>query len=710
MKKLLDLLLMSPEADTMDGMASSSPSLNGPGAGGILIVDDIPANLDLLAGILEGAGYLVRPTISPAFALQSARATPPDLILLDIRMPDMDGYEVCRLLKDDPLTRDVPVVFISALDDAEDKVRAFATGGVDYITKPFESAEVLARVRTHLTLARMQRHLELLVSERTTQLREKTQDLEEAQACYRTVADFTHDWEYWQAPDGSFRYISPSCQRISGHAPQDFLADPDLLHRIVVPEDLPVWEQHFHEEGREGLPLREIQFRIRRPDGTVVWIEHVCRPVLDGAGAFLGFRASNRDISGRKELERELRQAQKLEAIGTLAGGIAHDFNNILGAIFGYAEMTMEDGTLSPRLKDYLANILTAAQRAKELVQQILTFCRKAEKDLQPLQAALIVKEAMKLLRSSLPASITIRQNIIAMDKVLADPSQIHQVVMNLCTNAYHAMRDAGGTLAVSLRRVTLDPEDLPPGEGSMPGDYLQLEVSDSGVGMDRAILEKIFEPYFTTKKEGEGTGLGLAVVHGIVKGYRGFIRVLSAPGQGSTFKVHLPVHAAPDQERPAGAAGGGTTPPTGTERILAVDDEGQLLDLYRRVLEPAGYTVFTLRDSVQAWEIFRWAPDHFDLVITDMTMPGKSGLELARQVRAVRADCPVILATGHSDRLDREEALAAGFAEYLQKPVRRRELLGAVRAVLDRKTSISAETPGDSGPPCTEGSRTAVP
>ncbi|MBU0673938.1 MAG: transporter substrate-binding domain-containing protein [Proteobacteria bacterium] len=398
-----------------------------------------------------------------------------------------------------------------------------------------------------------------------------------------------------------------------------------------------------------------------------------------------------RDITQRKELEKDLRQAQKMESIGTLAGGIAHDFNNILTAILGYAEMAVFDSGKPELLKADLAEIIHSGHRAGELVKQILTFSRKGEQELQPLQLQLIVKEALKLLRSSLPTTLSIRQQIDPdCDQVLADPSQVHQVVMNLCTNAYHAMGDGSGELEVTLRTVESAAAELPAELALGPGRYVILEVCDTGCGMTEEVRERIFEPYFTTKEKGEGTGLGLAVVHGILQSLGGVITVESEPGKGATFRIFFPV--VPSPELVMKKRGEISTHPQGSERILLVDDEPVIVKLLGRGLKSLGYQPSSFTVSSEALAAFEQNPEQFDLVITDMTMPGMTGEELARRILAIRPEVPVILCTGFNQQMDAAKAEQAGISRFLQKPVNLSELFGVVREVLDSRPKKKAE------------------
>ena len=386
-------------------------------------------------------------------------------------------------------------------------------------------------------------------------------------------------------------------------------------------------------------------------------------------------------ISNIITLEAYLQHAQRMESIGTLAGGIAHDFNNILFPMVGYLEMALADVAKDSPLSNKLNEVFKGALRARDLVQQILTFSRQTEHEKKPLKVQLVIKEVLRLIRSTLPATINIHQNISnECEWVMADPVQIHQIAMNLITNAYHAMEDTGGTLTVSLKEVGLKVEDIK-NSAMAPGPYICLTVADTGIGMDQITMSRIFDPYFTTKKEGKGTGLGLAVAHGIVKSSDGDISVYSEPGSGTEFTVLLPV-VKPHKVEPK--AESNLSIQKGTEHILLVDDQDMIVQTIKQMLERMGYHVTARISSVDALEAFRTQPDKFDLVVTDMTMPNMTGDKLAKELIKIRSNIPVILCTGFSEGMSEERAASFGIKGFLMKPVVMKELSSTIRRVLD--------------------------
>ena len=753
---------------------------------------------------------------------------------------------------------------------------------------------------------------------------------------YRTVADFTYDWEIWRDENGELRYTSPSCERITGYGFDEFTNDPELLLKIVHPDDSKAVLDHYKACNAHETDVAAMEFRIRTRDGKVRWIGHTCHTVYDRGGKRRGRRICNRDITDRKiaestlrenekllktinanlpgvtfqliplsdgkdqlsyvspkykeilgfhvslekiletfisclptedvaefkktakkaikqrsawsyegrfikpdnqiiwiecratpleienkltfhgflidstekhrmieelhktkflfdratlaiyligetgrifevndqavlqtgyskqeltgmsvsdldpsvtedvwiylwqqlsqkgsdvsestqlrkngtefpvlisaqyleydgqqysavfiqditnlkqaeeetkHLESVLAQSQKMEAIGTLAGGIAHDFNNILFAVTGYSELALGEVEPGSQVHTLLEQILTAGIRATDLVSRILTFSRRNETELRPLQAGPLVKEALKLLRSSLPSTIEFFTQIDSgLENIRADPTQIHQIVMNLCTNAAHAMEDGGGTLSVTLTQVTLTESDIRLHPGLRASDYLKLVIQDTGRGISKEVIERIYDPYFTTKQEGKGTGLGLAVVHGIVTAYGGSICAYSEPGKGAAFNVYLPTI----KEEALAEREAAISLQTGTEHILLVDDEPDLVDIVERILTRLGYRVTTASGSLEALDIFQKSYDEIDLVLTDLTMPKMTGDRLAMELMKINPLIPVVITTGCGLNLTDENIAAIGIKAVIPKPVPEAELAGAIRGILD--------------------------
>ncbi len=422
--------------------------------------------------------------------------------------------------------------------------------------------------------------------------------------------------------------------------------------------------------------------------GRVRWLSTRIYPLKDKKGNVENIVITHEDVSEIKfveeeriKLEKQLRHAVKMEAIGTMAGGIAHDFNNILGIILGYAEMTKEDVPPSSEIAEQIDSVIKAGLRGKELVKHILAFSRKIEQDIGPVQLDTLIKESLKLLRASIPSTVEISQNLEAQSPVImADPTQIHQVLMNLCTNASYAMEEKGGILKIELAQVDLNVEDVAASPNAKPGSYVKLSVSDTGEGMDRQTVERIFEPFFTTKQKEKGTGMGLSVVHGIVTSLGGIIRVDSNPGQGTVFDVYFPEAAGEAvqeviEDSPI---------PRGDELVLFVDDEEMMVDMGQAVLERLGYQVTARTSADEALEIFRANPDDFDLVITDQTMPDMTGVQFSKELLAIRPDIPIILCTGYSKKLSEKDLKAIGIRELAMKPLEIKTMAAIIRRVLD--------------------------
>ncbi len=432
---------------------------------------------------------------------------------------------------------------------------------------------------------------------------------------------------------------------------------------------------------RKGETSINEEIEIECFNGTHKIINNSAVPILDDKKEIIGAFVVNEDITERKRSEKNLRHTQKMEALGTLAGGIAHDFNNILMPITINTEMALFDTPKVSPLHEYLQQILDAAKRGKDLVNQIITFSRQKEQTRKTVKISPIIKETTKFLKSSLPKNIEIREKIeTEMDTIYADPTQIHQVLMNLCSNGGYAMRGNGGILEVMLASIETDPGLIAKHPDLKPGPYVRLTVSDQGCGMNPEVMERIFDPFFTTKKPGEGTGMGLAVVHGIIKNHNGVITVYSEQGKGSTFDIFFPhIQGEEAKARPVLSK----SIPTGTGRILLIDDEPVQLKSVQHMLERLGYQVLARADGAEALGLFWKDPQGFDLIITDQTMPKMTGEKLAQSILSVRPDIPVILCTGFSDLIDADKSKALGISEYVMKPFTVREIAEIIHRVL---------------------------
>jgi len=414
--------------------------------------------------------------------------------------------------------------------------------------------------------------------------------------------------------------------------------------------------------------------------GAPKWWDVIVTPMRAPGGEVEQLLAVSRDITEKKQLETRLFQSQKMESIGTLAGGIAHDFNNILSSIIGFTELSFDEVKKGSNIEDNLQEIYSAGKRAKELVKQILAFARQTGEELKPIRIDRIAKEVLKFIRSSIPTSIEIKPDIQSDSLIMGNPTQVHQILMNFCTNAAHAMEDGGGVLGVGLKDVTNNDASAMLKTGLKPGDYIMETVSDTGIGIPPENLDTILEPYYTTKGPGQGTGMGLAVVQGIVESYGGKILVESTLDKGSVFSTYLPITKKRKALRPHEPE----MLPTGTERILFVDDELPIAKMGRKVLERLGYSVTVRAGSLEALELFRSRADQFDLVITDMTMPDMTGDKLAVELLKTRPDIPVILCTGYSKKMSDQAAKAIGIKAFAHKPIVKADLARTVRKVLD--------------------------
>jgi PAS domain S-box-containing protein len=633
----------------------------------LLVEDDAVDRMALLRQIEKGAlPYECRTSASLAEARQFLQKEPFDVILLDRQLPDGLGFD---LLPDVGAT---PVIFLTGSESPEQAVLAMKSGASDYLLKDPD--------RHYLQLVPVS-------VERALEARQAREALRESQELFRQTFDEAPIGKAFLAPDGRFLRVNRALCEIFGYADTDMLLGDftmmcDAEHRRESLQDL------FPRLANEQ-PAQRLEWSCHRRDGQEIWIHVHMAVAKDSHGLAATYICQVQDVTARRKaeqargrLEAKLNQAQKIQALGSLAGGVAHEFNNLLGAVIGFTELADAELGADHPAHAKLAEVLKAAMRAKEVVQQILTFSRREEplRELLPLPE--IVGEAVRLIRATIPRTVEICVDLGSESPaILGNSTQIHQVLMNLCTNAWHAMDDTGGRIVISQKVVTLDRE-----AGARlsiaSGTYSVLSVVDNGHGMDAGTQARLFEPFFTTKSPGKGTGLGLSVVHGIVHAHEGAVDVESELGKGTAVHLYLPVRTTEPAKKPPVEQ---SKLPSGKgQLILLVDDEPALVQVGTKLLEFLGYTVTAFTSAPAALTFFRRHPESFSLVITDMSMPGMTGIDLADGIRQVRPELPIILASGFVDAAVREQAGILGFSEILTKPVSIQVLADTTQRILN--------------------------
>ncbi len=644
----------------------------------ILVVDDVQKNIQLIGKILRKQGFLVSVAQSGQDALKIVKIAPPDLILMDIIMPRMDGFETCRRLKEDEESKSIPVIFLSALSEIKDKVTGFKVGGVDYVTKPIEAEELLARIDLHLTLKALQGELEKQVDIQTQELLKTNEALRKREEEYRSVMKAVPDPIIVYDLEGRPVYLNPAFTRVFGWTWKEMTGKKKI--NLVVEGELERTEQAIQKTLRNGY-LTDFETRRYTKEGDILDVSISGATYLNKEGQIMGMVFNLRDITEHKLLEQQLRHSQKMEAIGTLAGGIAHNFNNILSCIFGFTELVRIKLSGDEKAKKNLDQIVAAGIRARDLVKHILTFSRQTDVQRNSIRITPLLKESLKFIQAALPKNIKIRHDFdVSHRMVMGDPSQIQQVLMNLLTNASHSMKKNGGVLDVTLKAVEIHGDETSRPKELKEGRYLILTVTDTGCGIPKDVIGRIFEPFYTTKGRGEGTGLGLSTVYGIVKDMGGAVSVYSEPYTGTTFQVFFPEY---QQERSMDTDSSGNSPLKGKGRILLVDDEELIVNWSHQLLVELGYEVVGTTSSLEAFELFKQSPNEFDVVITDMVMADMTGLELSNQLINIRPDIPIILFTGANEGLTPEIIKNNRVSYIITKPMTADELAEAVHKTL---------------------------
>ena len=644
----------------------------------LLIIEDSADDAELLLRELRRAGFdpkWQRVETEPEFRAGLKQA--PDVILSDYSLPQFDGLRAAQITQEDE--QDIPFILISGTVGEDAAVEAMKRGATDYLLKD-RVARLGSAVSRALEQKRLRHERKQMIEELLWKTALLEAQIESAPEGILVVDDLGKKilqnrrmTELFKVPEAIAK--DPDDAKLLQHVASR-VKDPEPFHRRVAH-----LYAHPDEAGHDEIHLA---------DGTI--LDRYTAPVRGKAGEHYGRIWTFRDITERRKLEAQFHQAQKMESIGQLAGGIAHDFNNILSAIIGNLYLAKLDAASQPAIVEHLENISQAARRASDLVNQILTFSRRNKQEREPVKLNHVVLEALKLLRASVPATIRIQTDLTQTPTVLANPTAIHQVIMNLGTNAWHAMRDQPGTLKVEMGVIEVDAPFAHAHPGLRPGRYVRLCVSDTGHGMDAATRARIFDPFFTTKAVGEGTGLGLAVVLGIMQGHDGAITVYSEPGAGATFHLYFPVF---ETAEAADETVSQPIPRGQGEHILFVDDEEVLAGLGKQILERLGYTVTTKTSASEALAAVREQPDRFDLVITDLTMPLMDGARLGSQLLQIQPRLPIILATGYSATMTNEKVRELGFREVLLKPSTARALGEAVYRALhpaasDRQNAVA--------------------
>ena len=643
----------------------------------ILVVDDESESRTLLTAILTAEGYGVRLADGGALALASIELSRPELILLDVRMPGLDGFEVCRRLKQRDETRDIPLIFISASGEIEEHVEGFRLGAVDFVTKPFQREELLARLHTHLELSRLRARLEQRVEEQTAQLRQSEERI-------RNMADSAPVALWVTGPDGLVSFYNKNALTFAGRTMAQL--DGGNWIDLVHPDDRASCQSAFSSALTDRCSFR-IECRALRADGEYRWVLCNGVPRCSPDGVFAGYFGSSIDITHIKRVHEAAIAGQKLESLGALAGGIAHDFNNVLGGILAEAELLEADRATDSVLYEELQKVKAAAIHGAEIVRELMIYAGQDKADpVEAVDVSRLVEKMLQLLRISVTKHAGVKTELARnLPAVLCSAPQIRQVVMNLVINASEAIGEKEGVITVATRQVSGDSLAPNTATGLHQGQFVCLEVSDSGCGITEEVKAKIFDPFFSTKFAGRG--MGLAVVQRIVRDHGGAIDLVSALGQGTTFQVLLPCSAKNASEIPIAIPVRGTESGNfRTQTILVVEDEDLLRVAVSKSLQRLGFRVLVASDGSDAMELMRLHKDDLDAMLLDVTVPGMPSQEVLQDAYRIRPDLRIVVTSAYSKETVDARLSGLRAHHFVRKPFHLDDVLHLLRDTMPQK------------------------